>query len=84
MCMVTTMLCVFRRHELRELRLMQKEANRAQAVLNAKLETQREQMHRRFEQEMNVSNRVITQNNRRATNASKNKGVLFFLNSSEN
>lgn len=46
---------VFRRQELRELRLMQKEEHRAQAVLNAKLETQREQMQRRFDQEMNVS-----------------------------
>uniref|UniRef100_H3D9S9 non-specific serine/threonine protein kinase n=1 Tax=Tetraodon nigroviridis TaxID=99883 RepID=H3D9S9_TETNG len=43
-----------RRQELRELRLLQKEANRAQAVLSAKLETQREQMHRRFDQEMNA------------------------------
>uniref|UniRef100_H2RSN7 non-specific serine/threonine protein kinase n=1 Tax=Takifugu rubripes TaxID=31033 RepID=H2RSN7_TAKRU len=43
-----------RRQELRELRLIQKEANRAQAVLSAKLETQREQMHRRFDQEMNA------------------------------
>ncbi|XP_068601150.1 serine/threonine-protein kinase 10 [Brachionichthys hirsutus] len=42
-----------RRQELRELRLMQKEAHRAQAVLNAKLETQREQMQRRFDQDLN-------------------------------
>lgn len=49
----------FRRQELRELRLLQKEANRAQAVLSAKLETQREQMHRRFDQEMNVSNSLF-------------------------
>lgn len=50
-------LIVCRRQELRELRLIQKEANRTQAVLSAKLETQRDQMHRRFDQEMNVSNR---------------------------
>lgn len=49
----------FRRQELRELRLIQKEANRAQAVLTAKLETQRDQMHRRFDQEMNVSSDVV-------------------------
>lgn len=53
--MVKIILCVFRRQELRELRLMQKEAHRAQAVLNTKLETQREQMHKRFDQEMHVS-----------------------------
>lgn len=34
---------------------MQKEAHRAQAALNAKLESQRDQMLRRFDQEMNVS-----------------------------
>lgn len=44
-----------RRQELRELRLMQKEAHRAQAALNTKLESQRDQMLRRFDQEMNVS-----------------------------
>ncbi|XP_069573926.1 serine/threonine-protein kinase 10 [Brachyistius frenatus] len=43
-----------RRQELRELRLMQKEEHRAQAVLNDKLETQREQMQRRFDQEMHA------------------------------
>lgn len=43
-----------RRQELRELRLIQKEAHRAQAALNAKLETQREQMNRRFDQEMHA------------------------------
>uniref|UniRef100_UPI0037E783B7 serine/threonine-protein kinase 10 n=1 Tax=Semicossyphus pulcher TaxID=241346 RepID=UPI0037E783B7 len=43
-----------RRQELRDLRLMQKEEHRAQAGLNDKLETQREQMHRRFDQEMNA------------------------------
>lgn len=47
--------CVLRRQELRELRLMQKEEHRAQAALNAKLETQREQIQRRFDQDMNVS-----------------------------
>jgi len=46
---------VCRRQELRELRLLQKEEQRAQAGLNAKLETQREQMQRRIDQEMNVS-----------------------------
>lgn len=54
-------LMFFRRQELRELRLIQKESNRAQAVLNTKLETQRDQMHRRFDQEMNVSSDVLTQ-----------------------
>uniref|UniRef100_A0AAY4BTK1 non-specific serine/threonine protein kinase n=1 Tax=Denticeps clupeoides TaxID=299321 RepID=A0AAY4BTK1_9TELE len=43
-----------RRQELRDLRLMQKEQHRAQAVLNTKLEAQREQMQRRFDQEMNA------------------------------
>ncbi|KAM8742733.1 serine/threonine-protein kinase 10 [Acanthopagrus schlegelii] len=43
-----------RRQELRELRLMQKEEHRAQAALNAKLETQREQIQRRFDQDMNA------------------------------
>ncbi|XP_031159432.1 serine/threonine-protein kinase 10 [Sander lucioperca] len=43
-----------RRQELRELRLMQKEEHRAQAGLNAKLETQKEQMQRRFDQELNA------------------------------
>ena len=37
-----------RRQELRELRLMQKEEHRAQAALNTKLESQREQMQRRL------------------------------------
>lgn len=46
---------MFRRQELRELRLLQKEEHRAQAVLNTKLESQREQMQRRFDQEMHVS-----------------------------
>ncbi|XP_063751722.1 serine/threonine-protein kinase 10 isoform X1 [Eleginops maclovinus] len=43
-----------RRQELRDLRLLQKEEHRAQAGLNAKLETQREQMQRRFDQDMNA------------------------------
>jgi len=47
--------CVFRRQELRELRLLQKEEQRAQAALNAKLEQQRELMQRRIDQDMNVS-----------------------------
>lgn len=55
-----------RRQELRELRLLQKEANRAQALLGTKLETQRDQMHRRFDQEMNVSLSLLT--NSQATN----------------
>ncbi len=55
--------CMFidthRRQELRDLRLLQKEQHRAQAVLNLKLKEQREQMQRRFDQEMNVSHRVL-------------------------
>lgn len=47
--------CVFRRQELRELRLLQKEEQRALAVLQSKLESQREQIQKRFEQELNVS-----------------------------
>ncbi|XP_066502041.1 serine/threonine-protein kinase 10 [Hoplias malabaricus] len=43
-----------RRQELRELRLLQKEEHRAQAVLNTKLEAHRDQMQRRFDQEMNL------------------------------
>uniref|UniRef100_A0A669E4R8 non-specific serine/threonine protein kinase n=1 Tax=Oreochromis niloticus TaxID=8128 RepID=A0A669E4R8_ORENI len=43
-----------RRQELRELRLLQKEEQRALATLNAKLEIQREQIQRRFDQEMNT------------------------------
>uniref|UniRef100_A0A672R5Z7 non-specific serine/threonine protein kinase n=1 Tax=Sinocyclocheilus grahami TaxID=75366 RepID=A0A672R5Z7_SINGR len=42
-----------RRQELRDLRLLQKEQHRAQALLNLKLKEQREQMQRRFDQEMN-------------------------------
>ncbi|RXN28503.1 serine threonine- kinase 10-like protein [Labeo rohita] len=43
-----------RRQELRDLRLLQKEQHRAQALLNMKLKEQREQMQRRFDQEMNT------------------------------
>ncbi|KAI7795875.1 serine/threonine-protein kinase 10 [Triplophysa rosa] len=43
-----------RRQELRELRLLQKEQQRAQALLNFKLKDQRDQMQRRFDQEMNA------------------------------
>ncbi|KAM8897869.1 serine/threonine-protein kinase 10 isoform 2-T2 [Spinachia spinachia] len=43
-----------RRQELRELRYLQKDEQRAQAALNAKLETQREQMQRRNDQDMNA------------------------------
>lgn len=48
-------MCVFRRQELRELRLLQKEEQRAQAVLNGKLESQKEQIQKRFDQEIHVS-----------------------------
>ena len=44
-----------RRQELRELRLLQKEEQRAQQQLSNKLQQQREQMYRRFEQETTVS-----------------------------
>ncbi|XP_052392554.1 serine/threonine-protein kinase 10 [Carassius gibelio] len=43
-----------RRQELRDLRLLQKEQHRAQALLNLKLKDQREQMQRRFDQEMSA------------------------------
>ena len=43
-----------RRQELRELRFLQKEEQRAQQQLNGKLQQQREQIFRRFEQEMMV------------------------------
>lgn len=67
----------FRRQELRELRLIQKEANRAQASLSAKLETQRDQMHRRFDQENNVSSDVLTQS--RVTNLTQvRRKTVFF------
>lgn len=44
-----------RRQELRELRLLQKEEHRAQQQLSNKLQQQREQIYRRFEQETAVS-----------------------------
>uniref|UniRef100_A0A3Q2TC91 non-specific serine/threonine protein kinase n=1 Tax=Fundulus heteroclitus TaxID=8078 RepID=A0A3Q2TC91_FUNHE len=43
-----------RRQELRELRLLQKEEQRTLAGLNAKLESQREQVQKRFDQEINA------------------------------
>lgn len=46
---------VLRRQELRELRLLQKEEQRAQQQLSNKLQQQREQIYRRFEQETAVS-----------------------------
>ncbi|XP_048021391.1 serine/threonine-protein kinase 10 isoform X2 [Megalobrama amblycephala] len=48
-----------RRQELRDLRLLQKEQHRAQAVLNLKLKDQREQMQRRFDQEMNAKKKYF-------------------------
>lgn len=50
-----SLLTFFRRQELRELRLLQKEEHRNQAQLNTKHQLQLEQMLRRFEQEMTVS-----------------------------
>ena len=52
---VCVCVCVCRRQEMRELRMLQKEEHRAQSGLNTKLEAQRDQMQRRFDQEMNVS-----------------------------
>lgn len=49
---------VVRRQELRELRLLQKEEQRAQQQLSNKLQQQREQIYRRFEQETAVSQYV--------------------------
>ncbi|ERE69518.1 serine/threonine-protein kinase 10 [Cricetulus griseus] len=43
-----------RRQELRELRLLQKEEHRNQTQLSSKHELQLEQMHKRFEQEINA------------------------------
>ncbi|KAJ1140692.1 hypothetical protein NDU88_007040 [Pleurodeles waltl] len=48
------------RQELRELRLLQKEEQRAQQQLSNKLLKQREQIFRRFEQEMTVSFKYLT------------------------
>lgn len=50
--------CFCRRQELRELRLLQKEEQRAQQQLSNKLQQQKEQLFRRFEQEMTVSTLV--------------------------
>lgn len=44
-----------RRQELRELRLLQKEEQRAQQQLSNKLHQQKEQIYRRIEQETTVS-----------------------------
>lgn len=52
-CEVCCLFC--RRQELRELRLLQKEEQRAQQQLSNKLQQQKEQLFRRFEQEMTVS-----------------------------
>lgn len=49
-----SLLNFIRRQELRELRFLQKEEQRAQQQLNGKLQQQREQIFRRFEQEMMV------------------------------
>lgn len=46
---------ISRRQELRELRLLQKEEQRAQQQLSNKLQQQKEQIYRRFEQETTVS-----------------------------
>ena len=50
-----------RRQELRELRLLQKEEHRALALLNTKLDAQKDHMQRRFDQEMNVRHTQIYQ-----------------------
>lgn len=50
-----TSLVHHRRQELRELRLLQKEEQRAQQQLSNKLQQQKEQIYRRFEQETTVS-----------------------------
>ncbi len=47
-----------RRQELRELRLLQKEEQRAQQQLSNKLQQQKEQIYRRFEQETTVSHSI--------------------------
>uniref|UniRef100_A0A8C6RNK8 non-specific serine/threonine protein kinase n=1 Tax=Nannospalax galili TaxID=1026970 RepID=A0A8C6RNK8_NANGA len=48
-----------RRQELRELRLLQKEEHRNQTQLSSKHELQLEQMHRRFEQEINAKKKFF-------------------------
>lgn len=45
---------------MRELRLLQKEEQRAQQQLSDKLQQQREQIYRRFEQETTVSHSGCT------------------------
>lgn len=57
---VTTLLSLLsRRQELRELRLLQKEEQRAQQQLSNKLQQQKEQIYRRFEQETTVSQLIL-------------------------
>jgi len=51
----TTLSLLSRRQELRELRFLQKEEQRAQQQLSNKLQQQKEQILRRFEQETTVS-----------------------------
>lgn len=53
------LLCFVRRQELRELRFLQKEEQRAQQQLNGKLQQQRELIFRRFEQEMMVKSLIL-------------------------
>ncbi|KAB1259651.1 Serine/threonine-protein kinase 10 [Camelus dromedarius] len=48
-----------RRQELRELRLLQKEEHRNQTQLSSKHELQLEQMHKRFEQEINAKKKFF-------------------------
>ncbi len=54
-CKMSVKWLCFRRQDLRELRLLQKEEQRAQQQLNNKLQQQREQIYKRFEQEVTVS-----------------------------
>ncbi|XP_023392912.1 serine/threonine-protein kinase 10 [Pteropus vampyrus] len=49
----------FRRQELRELRLLQKEEHRNQTQLSSKHELQLEQMHKRFEQEISTKKKFF-------------------------
>ena len=49
-----------RRQELRELRLLQKEEQRAQQQLSNKLQQQKEHIYRRFEQETTVSQFIFS------------------------
>lgn len=62
--LLQSIICFFllyfvRRQELRELRFLQKEEQRAQQQLNGKLQQQREQIFRRFEQEMMVKSLIL-------------------------